>query len=788
MIPHSALQVLEFHKLLEIISGFANSTATRRAIMNLVPLTERSEIELRFSLIGDIMRLSQESVPLRLFEFTDILPFMERIKPEGAVLEAYEIGEIMAMLRIGIVIKERLDNRQDLKSLAVLARDVTGHPDILEKLERSIDDEGNILDSASFLLSDLRKQVRGLENRIRKKLEEIVRDENIAVFLQDDFITKRAGRWVIPIRMDSKGMVDGVVHDVSHSGETAFVEPIKIISFVNKLENLVAEQKAEEIRVLKELCSDLRHVADEIISEFMTIVYLDVLCSIERLAEVLKMEVPLLNDKGNLDLKNGRHPLLEFSLRKAGADDGIVPLNVSLEREDRVMVITGPNAGGKTVAIKTIGLLLLMVMSGIPIPADSASCIPILRDVLVDMGDEQSIEKNLSTFSAHISNLSTILKNANERALVLIDELGTGTDPEEGAAIACAILNDLRNKNALVFATTHLMGIKGFVQRTEGMVNASMEFDQDSLIPLYRLRKGEPGQSHAIEIARQFGLSDNVINHAKELLGGGNIDFENLIADLSKKRTIYENGFLEIERQRGELELLKKQLNGKADEIENKRTEILADAYKDVAEIMAETKREMYLLLDEIRKKNRAEGKKIVGKLEERQQEVSQRIRELSPADTGLEDIDGIKTGDTVFVESLGYDTKVFALDKKRSRLKVRAGRMEIEVPLSEVRQSKGISLEVKTRTVSDNTNEGVVLSRINLVGLRADDALSRIEPFLNHAVLAGMMELVIIHGIGEGILFKVIRDYLKDHPLVKEFRRGEQSEGGAGVTIVTLK
>ncbi len=787
MIPGNSLEALEFHKLLGIISGFANSVASREAVLNLVPLAARPEIEERFSIIGDIMRLSQEKDSLRLSEFPDISSLMERVRPEDAVLDASELAGFMPILRIGASIRERMSDRQDLESLARLVQYLTGHPDILEKLERSIDDEGNILDSASFLLSDLRKQIRGLENRIRKRLEKIVRDDAVDVFLQDDFITKRAGRWVIPVRMDSKGMVEGVVHDVSKSGETAFVEPLSIISLVNKLENLVAEQKAEEIRMLKELCSRIRSVADDIFSEFQTIVYLDVLCSLSGFAEERNMEVPLLNDSGDLDIKNGRHPLLTFSLSTTGPGDGIVPLNVVLGQEDTVMVITGPNAGGKTVAIKTIGLLVLMAMTGIPVPADSSSSIPILQGVLVDMGDEQSIEHNLSTFSAHISNISTIIKNAGARTVILIDELGTGTDPEEGTAIACAVLNEIKEKNALVFATTHLMGIKGFVQRTGGMVNASMEFDQNNLIPLYKLRAGEPGQSHAIEIARQFGLPEKVIAHARELLGSGNVTFDNLIADLNKKRTRYEKELDDIEKRKHELGGLKKQWEDRVAEIENEKKKVLADASEDAADIMAQTKREMHAMLEEMKKKSRPEGKTVIKELEKRQKEMSEKIQELRPAEADTPDIDDIKAGDTVFVATLGYDVTIAEVDRKRSRLRVRAGSLEIEVPLSEVSPGKGIVLETGSDEMSDEP-EGVVLSKINLVGLRADDALSRLEPFLNHAVLGGLRELVIIHGIGEGILLKVIRNYLKDHPLVKEFRNGEQSEGGGGVTIVTLK
>jgi DNA mismatch repair protein MutS2 len=315
-----------------------------------------------------------------------------------------------------------------------------------------------------------------------------------------------------------------------------------------------------------------------------------------------------------------------------------------------------------------------------------------------------------------------------------------------------------------------------------------MEFDQNNLIPLYKLRAGEPGQSHAIEIARQFGLPEKVIAHARELLGSGNVAFDNLIADLNKKRSRYEKELDDIEKRKHELGGLKKQWEDRVDEIENEKKKVLADACEDAADIMAQTKREMHAMLEEMKKKSRPEGKTVIKELEKRQKEMSEKIQELRPAEADTPDIDDIKAGDTVFVAALGYDVTIAEVDRKRSRLRVRAGSLEIEVPLSEVSPGKGIVLETGTDEMSDVKPEGVVLSKINLVGLRADDALSRLEPFLNHAVLGGLRELVIIHGIGEGILLKVIRNYLKDHPLVKEFRNGEQSEGGGGVTIVTLK
>ena len=554
MVPDNTLELLEFPKLLRLIAGFANSSASGESVSEIGPLYDKAEVETRQRQISEIRMMSQQGKPLKLYPFADISPLFLKIKPEGAVLEAIELAEFIPVLSIAFDISQDLEERFDLPYLIELTVNLTGFPEILKLLRKSIGSEGNILDSASFLLADLRKKIRNLEAKIRKNLEEMVRDERIASLIQDDFVTVRSGRWVIPVRMDSKGMVPGVVHDVSKSGETAFIEPLAIINLANELENIVADQKAEEIRILRNICSQIRSVAAEMEAEFSTLVYLDVLNCIAQFADLLHMHIPLINTENTVTLRQARHPLLQLSLKKSGKENQVVPLDVELGGDNTVMVITGANAGGKTISIKTIGILFLMALSGMPVPADSSSSFPLTINLLVDIGDEQSIEDNLSTFSAHITNISDILKKTDPETVVLIDELGTGTDPEEGAALACAILQDLRRSGAVVFATTHLADIKGFVHRTRGMINASMEFDQKTFTPLYKLRTGEPGQSHAIETARKYGLPENVLKDAKGMLGSMKIELDNMIADLNEKRLHYEDMLKDVQIRQTELE------------------------------------------------------------------------------------------------------------------------------------------------------------------------------------------------------------------------------------------
>ena len=438
------------------------------------------------------------------------------------------------------------------------------------------------------------------------------------------------------------------------------------------------------------------------------------------------MQNPIINTSRIINLLDARHPLLQISYQKQGANRTIIPLNVQLGGENTIMVITGANAGGKTIAIKTIGLIVLMAISGMPIPASSTSNIPLIENLLVDIGDEQSIENNLSTFSAHISNLSIILKDTNSETIVLIDELGTGTDPEEGAAISCAILKELREKNSLVFATTHLAEIKGFVHITEGMLNASMEFDSKTLTPLYKLRIGEPGQSHAIEIARRYGLPDSAITKAKDMLGNIKIEFDRLVSELNEKRNMYENLLIEIEEEKKQLESLRKNIDIQIKNIEIRNKEILAEAYKKSYEIIFDTKRQMNTFLDELKKKGKSEARKIIKEIEEKQKLIEDKLAEYSEAEKSPA-IEELKKGDIVYVKSLKQDALITDINPKSRRLKILSGNIEIEVPVSEISAKKDIEVKETQPSVHVSSTEDVPFI-INVVGKRVDEAISEIE------------------------------------------------------------
>lgn len=776
---------LEFDKLLSFLSAYAKSNATKKEILSIRPLKSIEEISYRQGLLREIGLLSDKGTPLNILPFKDISELLRKVKLVDSVLEPKELYDIAIFLKASITLISQIKENPSLKLLNELVLPISGQPQLLTLLQKTVDSDGNILDEASFELSKLRKDIKRLEQKIRTELQELIRKEEIAKFLQDNFITQRSGRWVLPVRMDSKGQVSGVVHDISKSGETVFIEPLSIIGLSNELENLIAEAKAEEIRILKNASKQIRDVVLEIESEFRVITFIDMLNALFCFSRDLKMSLPIIGTENKISINKARHPLLEINL-KNNVNKKVVPIDVTLGPDNSIMVITGPNAGGKTITIKTIGLLTLMALSGMPITADSSSFIPFLKDIFVDIGDKQSIDDNLSTFSAHISTLSEIVQKTSHESLVLIDELGTGTDPEEGSALACAILKELRDKRSLTFATTHLTEIKVFAYKEEGMINASMEFDQRTFTPLYRLKIGEPGYSYAFQTAKRYGLSDHIIQYAQSILRTRNIEIDSILRDLNEKKRYYETEILKVQQLEEELrkkeELIKRTLL----ETELQKKEILLNAYKEAEEIITQTKRMVFSIMEETKKKDKSEAKEVIKRLEQIKNNVQEAIKKIKDIDQPTLSAALIKEGDIVYVNP--FDTEAYVtrvLDD--NRLKVRKGNIEFEVTLSQISKAYKKEGRKETGVISVEKQEEDFIPQINLIGLKVDDALSRLEKFLNRAFLSEISEVKIIHGIGTGTLSRAIKDYLSGHPLIRDFRKGKDEEGGLGVTVAML-
>ncbi|MBL0224167.1 MAG: Smr/MutS family protein [Geobacteraceae bacterium] len=813
MITRETLKRLEFDKILAEIATRVHSEVTRQRLQEQMPLGEMEGIVLLSGRVAEIRSLGGLGIGLRLAQFEDIRPLLETLRPSGAFLAPQELLLFLPVLRVFNDISRQFAPRSDIPLLLALEPPLKPFADILEPLAASIDSDGSIMDSASPQLREIRRAKRSLSARIRKKIEEIVRDSNIEIFLQDDFITQRSGRWVIPVRMDSKGMVKGVVHDVSSSGETAFMEPLEIIPFVNELENLNAEEKSEEIRILRQLSAWIREDAAAIGGCFETLLTLDVLNAIARFADQYGLETARMNADGRLRLAGARHPLLlmlqhqgvlprvealDLTLGGAGpthkpeadqgSDEGATqaltrPL-ATLSQGERgssasVMVITGPNAGGKTIALKTAGVLTLMALCGIPVPADGArSSFPLLDTLLVDIGDEQSIEESLSTFSAHVARIAAILQQAGPRTLVLLDELGAGTEPQQGAAIACGVLRDLQQRGASVIATTHLSEIIGFVHRSPGMINAGMEYDAESYTPLYRLISGEPGHSHAIDIARRFGMPEQVISFAREMLGTAGAEFTSLLAELRRKREELVEDRRLLALQQEQLNLTQRELDSRAAAMEQARREVREKAWGEARELISASRKRMNELLDEYKREKRSE---IIDRLRRSEEEITAQLRPQAGEAGQGPPLEDVKEGDSVHVRSLGHNGVVLQLMPKQGRARVRAGSIELEAALSDLFAPSGKGGD-RPRTPSGgawktDAAEGEE-RELKLIGLRVDEALDRLEPFLDHASLGGLREVRVIHGLGTGRLRDAVRECLARHPLVESYRPGEPHEG----------
>lgn len=825
MIKPETLKRLEFDKILRLVGYHARSQCTETAILAMTPLRDAARIRQDWGRVEEIRGLTRQRISLRISRFEDIRPLLEQVRPAGAILPPLALLQFIPVLGSLAELARQFTPRQDIPLLKGLEPAPLAFNDILEPLAATLDDEGTILDSASRELAEIRKAKRTLAARVRKKLEEIVRKHETAIFLQDDFITIRSGRWVIPVRMDSKGMVPGVVHDVSSSGETAFMEPLEIIPFVNELENLSAEEKAEEIRILRRLSGWIREDADRIRACFGTLVELDRLDSIAAYAEQYAMAMPELSETGSLRLLSARHPLLlalradqsdappivplditlgavhaeSMVFRDAGAEEGATQAYMTIRRgapddgnerigteaAPQVLAISGPNAGGKTIALKTVGLITAMALAGMPVPASPSSAIPLLDALLVDIGDEQSIESSLSTFSAHVAGIARILEQAGPKSLVLLDELGTGTEPLQGAAIGCAVLHELQSRGAVVMATTHLTEIVGFVQQTPGMQNAGMEFDSASWTPRYRLVMGEPGQSHALETARRYGLPETVLQFARELLGDAGTAFAGVIEELRQKRNALADELAgqQTERQR---------LNEQAQALEQQRAELdelrrrIAEQGRDEARaLVTATRRELNSLLDEYRKERR---KETADKLRER---AGQLEASFAPADQQAPAADTLRPGQQVHLRLLDRDATVVAVDQARQKVRVRAGSIELEVPLHGLTQASAAPAATKrpaqaairmAQTVASASSE------LNLIGKRVDEALTLLEAFVDQAVLAGEREIRVVHGLGSGVLQQAVREFLGRHPQVATWRSGAPHEGRDGATIAELE
>lgn len=792
-----SFRVLEFDKILLMAAAFAVTTPGAELVRKTRPLKTAGEIRSRIDLISECRRFMSEGRPFGIEHFDDLSPLFQRLRPADSLLSPVELRAFLPLFyssfSLGI-----LSSDAACPGIGTIASRLTSHPDIKKAIEHSVDREGLISDSASPELAYIRQSIKSCEKKIKSALDGILKQKDLQQHLQDFYLAERNNRWVVPVKIDSKGSVPGVVHDISNTGETVYVEPYAIQPLGNELESRRAEEKLEEYRVLRKLCSQLRESLPEIETDYGIVAEIDALQAVAAFSDQMDMSAPEINEKGYLRIINGRHPLLWKTLQKENRGRDLVPLDLELGKGHSCMVITGSNAGGKTVALKSIGVLSLMALSGMHTPSDSGTTFPFLMRIYADIGDDQSIEQNLSTFSAHIRRISDIVRQSGSDTMIIIDELGTGTSPEEGGALSCAILRKIRLLGAISAVSTHLGMLKAFAHSEEGMINSAMEMEEITVNgiathrPTYKLVLGEPGTSHAFDIAGSLGLPEDIIKEARDFIKDEDAAVGSLISELKQKTGELDRRLKETEKAKAEAENLRLNMELKLSRLKTMEKETLSKALKEAEDLLRKTKREAREIIDAIKRANLAATVDIVKGLEKKIDEIVTERRKFIPERTGLREV---REGQRVFVNTLGKTGVVLTVNEKAMRCQVLVEGKEIAMPftgLSEISPAPGVKEKPgeyhgDKRPVVFKEEAHHFPNELNLIGQRVDPALSKIERYLNEASMAGAVQVKIIHGLGTGILARAVREFLKDHPLVESFRKGNEEEGGEAVTISVL-
>lgn len=661
---------------------------------------------------------------------------------------------------------------------------------IEESINNAIISEEEISDNASPVLRSIRRKINMKNDSIRDKLNSIISSSNNKKYLQDSIVTIREGRYVVPVKQENRGNFPGLVHDQSSSGATLFVEPMAVVELNNELKELKIEEQHEIERILIELTNMVRERSNEIRNNQKILQRLDFIFAKGKIAVNMDGTKPILNDRGYINIKKGRHPLLDKKK--------VVPIDIYIGDDFRTLVITGPNTGGKTVTLKTVGLLCLMAQSGLHIPADHNSEVGVFNKIFADIGDEQSIEQNLSTFSSHMTNIVEILKNVEEKNLVLFDELGAGTDPVEGAALAMSILDYLYNIKVRTIATTHYSQLKIYALTKEGVKNASMEFDVETLSPTYKLSIGIPGKSNAFEISKRLGLMDYIISHAQTLISKENVDFEDVLKTMDQDRKRIEENKLETERLKIEIERLKEELTDEKERTQEAKEKIIYKAKEEARNILRNAKEESDLIVSNLRNiSNEIERERNI-KIQEAQDKLKSKLNETEK-DLSIKLLDvksskppkNLKVGESVEILSLNQSGIVVSLPDDNGNLQVQVGIMKINVPVSSLRRIKENDSQKRTAVMTKNIlkfKTQDIKNEIDLRGETLDEALLDLDKYLDDVYISGLKEIYIIHGKGTGVLRSGISDLLKSHKHVKSYRLGKYGEGGSGVTVVELK
>ena len=787
------LKVLEYNKIVEMLMEKAESQLGKDRVKQIAPLVDINNIEKLQKETEEALSLLIKRGNPPLFGIHSISYELKRVDIGGSISPGGLI-KVSDSLRVARSLKNFIketkgDKVSDSPIIEQLVERLSIFKHIEDEINNAIINENEISDNASPSLRTIRRQIASKNDSVKDKLNSIIGSQSNKKYLQDSLVTMREGRYVIPVKSENRSHIPGLVHDMSSSGATVFVEPMAVVELNNQLRELELKEREEIERIIAVLSNLVGEQSEYIGNNEKILTELDFIFAKGKLALSMKGTKPILNDKGYINIKKGRHPILNTK--------NVVPIDAYIGRDFTSLIITGPNTGGKTVTLKTVGLFTLMGQSGLHIPADFNSEIAVFNQVFADIGDEQSIEQSLSTFSSHMTNIVDILNKVEHNSLILFDELGAGTDPTEGAALAMSILDHLLKLDVRTIATTHYSQLKLYALTTENVTNASVEFDIETLSPTFKLLIGVPGKSNAFEISKRLGLQDYIIDYARNLISKENVEFEDVLQAMETDRKIIEEDKIEAEKLKLEIENLRRGLEAERDKTKDMREKIILKAKEEARSILKDAKEESDLIVGELRDISSDVGKERNKRIQEAQDMLKSKLgkveNQLSKDILNVKSKKipkNLKIGETVEVLSLGQKGIVLTLPDDNGNLSIQIGVMKVNVHLNTLRRIDNDHSERSIRSSKTimSSKSKTISNEIDLRGMNIEEAIVDIDKYLDDSYIAGLNEVHIIHGKGTGALREGISSYLRRHRHVKSFRIGKYNEGGEGVTIVEVK
>lgn len=808
---NKVFRTLEFDKIIEILKSYAVSSMGKDRILGLVPEKDFDMVKKSLEETKDASFFLKVRGAPSIDGITDISDSLRRLELGGG-LNLKEFLRILDNMKVTLRLKQHLDKQSVYSShgskideyevnenvIKNLITSLQSNKTLHDKISRTVISEDDLADDASSSLYSIRKEILNLQESVKQRLNSIVSSSKYQKYIQDHIVTIRSDRYVIPVKQEFKSELPGIVHDASSSGATIFVEPMAVVQINNNIREARANEQREIERILKELSEEVSSFSEKLIINQHLLTDIDFLFAKAKFSLDYNCVCPFISDDKNMNIIEGRHPLLD--------PDNIVPIDFWIGDKFKTLVITGPNTGGKTVALKTVGLFCLMTQAGLLIPAKEGTKMGMFENVFADIGDEQSIEQSLSTFSSHMTNIVGILNKANCNDLVLFDELGAGTDPQEGAGLAISILKELLNRQTITVATTHYSQLKSFALTNDLVENACCEFDVATLKPTFKLLIGIPGKSNAFSISEKLGLDENILSNARDSLGKEETDFEDVLVNLQENLKNSEKNKIQTQIAFEDAKKYRDRMGKELEKVQTKRTKIIEDARQKAKELLDDALRDVDLLISNMKEKaKQVQSQDAINEARNVKQELRRKVKSTQNTLNSAKESQNIerikmtslepskvKEGDTVFVYSLNTKAKVLKTVDKSGKVTVLAGVMKVNVNLSDL----GFVKEEEKKGLKDSSGHGQISkakardikSEISFRGYTVDEAVLELDKYLDDAKLAGLKEVRVIHGKGTGALRAGLHDFLKFNGCVKSYKLAEYGEGDAGVTVVEIK